>query len=63
MEGRAVLRVRRVVNMLAAQVRKWNSAGSSAGVGEEPFDGEQDGESLDFRLPQTDRVAVWGNAR
>eukprot|EP00974_Lingulodinium_polyedra_P127948 11204141-Lingulodinium_polyedra.AAC.1 len=63
MERRAVLGVRRAVNMLTARVRKWSSAGPSAGVGEEPADDEQDDGDPDFRLPRTGRIAVWESAR
>eukprot|EP00974_Lingulodinium_polyedra_P035431 3400606-Lingulodinium_polyedra.AAC.1 len=63
MEGRAVLGVRRAVNMLVAQVRKGCAGGPTDGGNGEPGCEEHEDDEHDYRLPRTGRVAIWGNAR
>eukprot|EP00974_Lingulodinium_polyedra_P004019 377583-Lingulodinium_polyedra.AAC.1 len=62
MEGRAVLGVRRAVNMLVAQVRKGYAGGSADGASGEPECEENEDDEHGYRLPRTGRVAIWGNA-
>eukprot|EP00974_Lingulodinium_polyedra_P029686 2860903-Lingulodinium_polyedra.AAC.1 len=61
MEGRAVLGVRRAVNMLVSQVRRGCTV-VAADTSREPWEDEDEEDDQSFRPPRAGRVAVWENA-